>query len=342
MAKQGNIRMESRMKKNGRILDIVKNFSHRRILVVGDVMLDHYLWGNVERISPEAPVPVVQVDREEMRPGGAANVALNLIGLGAKASLAGMIGEDQAGNTLIEVLRRELVDTRFLAFDKTRPTTVKTRIIAHNQQVVRFDKEMKKAAAAETVRELLRRIRENIDEFHAVIVSDYGKGVVGKMLMDGLRVVAKAARIPIAVDPKIRNVAVYKCVDLITPNHHEAGEMLGTRLINEDKAVESAGNKLVKRLDLQCLLITRAALGMSLFRPGRSPTHIPTVARQVFDVTGAGDSVIAATTLARVSGAGWEESASIANQAAGIVVGKVGTAVVTAKELKEALRRFHQ
>ncbi|MCC6159256.1 MAG: D-glycero-beta-D-manno-heptose-7-phosphate kinase [Deltaproteobacteria bacterium] len=321
------------------LLEHIRKFARRRVLVVGDIMLDRFIWGSVERISPEAPVPVVRVDREESTPGGAANVARNLIALGARADLAGLAGDDAAARTLTDRLAAEGIGELMLAVEHDRPTTVKTRVIAGSQQIVRFDHELARPVTEAARRSLVRDITRRIADYEAVIVSDYNKGVVDVRLMKAIRAAAKAAGIPVVVDPKVRNAPAYSGVDLLTPNHHEAGEMLGVRLANTDAAIEAAGAKLVRKMRLRCLIVTRAALGMSIFREGEGPTHIPTVARQVFDVTGAGDSVIATVTLARAAGASWEQAAAIANFAAGVVVAKVGTGTVSARELKTAIRQ---
>lgn len=322
-----------------RLLEHVAAFGGRRILVVGDVMLDRYVWGVAERISPEAPVPVVRVDREEATPGGAANVARNLVSMGARAHLAGAIGDDGAGAVLTESLRAEGIEDLMLTVEPGRPTTTKTRVIAGTQQVVRFDFEDARPMSEAARRALLEDIRARIGDYEAVIVSDYNKGVVSAALMNALRKAAAAKNIPIIVDPKVRNVPAYRGVALMTPNHHEAGEILGRRLPNRDEDIEAAGEKILRQLKLGCLIITRASLGMSIFQPGQKPAHIPTVARQVFDVTGAGDAVIAATTLARAAGATWEEAAAVANVAGGIIVGKIGTGTVTVKEMKNGIRK---
>ncbi|MCB9475555.1 MAG: D-glycero-beta-D-manno-heptose-7-phosphate kinase [Deltaproteobacteria bacterium] len=321
------------------LLKLVDAFPGHKVMVVGDVMMDEFIWGSVSRISPEAPVPVVQVDKEERRLGGAANVARNLIDMSAEVVLAGVIGDDPTADLLREAARQGGVDDSCLLTEIGRPTTVKTRVIAHNQQVVRYDRESVDALPSELYGRLLERIEERATELEAVIVSDYGKGVIGPYLMDGLRSLATKYEFVIVVDPKIRNSATYHDTDLVTPNHHEAGELVGRKLPNEDAAVEKAGQEILESLRLKSLLITRAALGMTLFRPNQEPEHFPTVARQVFDVTGAGDSVIAATTLAKISGGDWREAASIANYAAGVVVGKIGTATATLDELREAMGR---
>ncbi|MBZ0272938.1 D-glycero-beta-D-manno-heptose-7-phosphate kinase [bacterium] len=324
-----------------RFLETIKNFPHRNILVVGDLIIDRYFWGNVSRISPEAPVPVVEVERQENRAGGAANVAMNLAGLGANVYLAGVVGDDGGKEILAATLAGGggNISGDFFVGENHRPTTIKTRIIGHSQQIVRFDMERDGPIAASTRNEIVDRISRRAREFHAIVVSDYAKGVISRVLIDRLKEIARDNRIPIAVDPRLQHANFYKGVDLITPNHIEAGQFLGIELRNEDGAVESAGAKILKRWNLKNLLITRAGLGMTSFEPGRKPRHIPTVARQVYDVTGAGDSVIAAVVLARAAGATWEEAASIANHAAGIVVGKIGTVPVTIRELRDYMRR---
>ncbi len=316
---------------------IVEKMSRCRVSVLGDVMIDHFIWGSVERISPEAPVPVVKVDREEIVPGGAANVARNLLALGAKTDMVAVVGDDEGAGILKNQLESSGIRPDLLITEAGRPTTKKTRVVAHNQQIVRFDREADIPVSASTRKAMLRQVAEIAGNLDAVIVSDYAKGVVSKALMNGLIKAAEKTPFMISVDPKVRNAGAFYNVDLITPNHHEAGEMLGIRLVNEDKAVEEAGYKLLKKLKVKSLLITRAHLGMTVLTKDMKPTHIPTTARQVFDVTGAGDSVIAAITLAKIAGASWAEAAAIANFAAGVVVEKIGTATVSSEELREAI-----
>lgn len=315
---------------------IIKNFRKRKILVIGDVILDHYIWGKVQRISPEAPVPVVEVTRESFLLGGAANVAHNIVSLGAHATVIGINGEDIAGEALRGILEQKGVDCSGL-FTENRPTTVKTRVIAHNQQVVRFDREDSKYVDGRILKGILSHIRSVLEGYDAVIVSDYRKGMVTEGLIKGILQKAKPTGIFVAVDPKVGHFDFYKGASLITPNLMEAS--LGSGIeIKDDASLVKAGRALMKKLSLRSLLVTRGEQGMSLFEKDRI-THIPTVARKVYDVTGAGDTVISAFTLAHVSGAGLEQAAVIANHAAGIVVAEVGTAVASPDELLNSFER---
>lgn len=317
-----------------KLKDIFNNFRKTRILVVGDLILDRFIWGNVSRISPEAPVPVVEVTDDSFMLGGAANVANNVVALKGEVTIAGVVGKDRAG----EVLRRLLEerDIESALFEDSRPTTIKTRVIAHNQQIVRFDREDKSRISGRTLGSLMKFIKSTVSEHDAVIVSDYKKGVVSRELIKGVLEAAKKEGRLVAVDPKVGHFHFYKGVSLITPNLLEASQGSGVE-IRDEKSLVRAGETLRRRLSCGAVLITRGEEGMSLFEKGRI-THIPTVARHVYDVTGAGDTVIAAFTLACASGASMLESSVIANHAAGIVVGEVGTAVVTQEKLLKSLR----
>jgi len=313
---------------------IIKEFSRKKILVIGDIILDHYILGRVNRISPEAPVPVVEVAREDFLLGGAANVANNIVSLGAEAAIIGINGRDMAGEMLRRMLEERGIDPAGL-FTENRPTTVKTRVIAHNQQVVRFDREDSKYVDGKILKGILSHIYSVIDGFDAVIISDYKKGMISTELVKGILRKTSKKKMFVAADPKVGHFDCYKGVSLITPNLSEAS--LGSGInICDDKTLLRAGKTLMKKLSLEALLITRGEHGMSLFERG-NVTNIPTVARKVYDVTGAGDTVISAFTLAHASGASLEDSAVIANHAAGIVVGEVGTAVATPEQL---LRSF--
>ena len=312
---------------------LVRDFENSKVLVVGDLILDRYIWGKVSRISPEAPVPVVEVINDDFKLGGAANVANNIIALGGQVTVAGVAGKDRAG----QVLRQLLEDRGIVCeiFEDSRPTTVKTRVIAHNQQVVRFDREEKKGLSASLLKILISFLGHAVHEHAAVIVSDYKKGVVSRMLIREILKHAKPKRKLLAVDPKVGHFHFYKGAGLITPNVMEASQGSGVE-IRDEKSLIRAGKTLLNRLACGAVLITRGEEGMSLFEKERI-THIPTVARHVFDVTGAGDTVIAAFALAYASGATLQEAAVVANHAAGIVVGEVGTAVVTPEKLLKSL-----
>jgi D-beta-D-heptose 7-phosphate kinase/D-beta-D-heptose 1-phosphate adenosyltransferase len=315
---------------------IITGFRKRKILIIGDIILDHYIWGKVNRISPEAPVPVVEVTRESFLLGGAANVAHNVVSLGAHAAVVGINGEDIAGEALRGILEQKGVDCSGL-FTENRPTTVKTRVIAHNQQVVRFDREDSKYVDGRILKGILSHIRSILDRYDAVIISDYRKGMVTEGLIKGILQKARPAHMFVAVDPKVGHFDFYKGVSLITPNLTEASYGSGIDIM-DDASLLKAGHALMKRLSLKAVLVTRGEQGMSLFEKNRI-THIPTVARKVYDVTGAGDTVISAFTLAHASGASLEDAAVIANHAAGIVVAEVGTAVASPAELLNSFKR---
>ncbi len=325
------------------IARIVHSFASKKILVIGDVILDRYIYGRVNRISPEAPVPVVEVLNESFLLGGATNVVHNIVSLGGKASIAGIVGKDRAGSVIRELLTDKNVETEGIIEDK-RPTTVKTRIIAQKQQIVRFDREDRKRLEGKNFLNLLSYLKRAISDHDAIIVSDYKKGVVSSALIKAIVRYAKPHHTFIAVDPKVGHFHFYKNVSLITPNLSEASQGSGVE-IKDEKSLLRAGETLIHRLSCESVLITRSEEGMSLFTKGVRPkevavTHIPTVAQKVFDVTGAGDTVVAAFTLAHTAGASFEEAAIIANHAAGIVVGEVGTAVVTPEMLLKSLSPY--
>jgi D-beta-D-heptose 7-phosphate kinase/D-beta-D-heptose 1-phosphate adenosyltransferase len=308
----------------------------RRVLVVGDVMLDEFLWGRVSRISPEAPVPVVEVTRQSFHLGGAGNVAANVRSLGGSAVLVGLVGRDAAGEHVVEALREAGVEPRLVSAPD-RPTTVKTRIVAHSQQVVRADREESRdvtGPAAEAIRETLRAELSGCD---ALVVSDYQKGVVTASLLRSALPLARRRRRPVLVDPKVRHFALYRGVTVVTPNQLETEQVTGVRL-RDDGDLVTAGRRILSLLRCRAALVTRGEQGMSLFERGRPPLHVKAAAREVFDVTGAGDTVIATIALALAAGATLAEATFLANAAAGVVVGKVGTAQASAHEVLMALR----
>ena len=302
------------------------------VLVVGDLMLDEFVWGKVSRISPEAPVPVVWVQSESVMPGGAANVANNLRALGAGVRLAGVVGADPWGQRLLKELTRRRIGVSGVIRDRTSPTTVKTRVIAHHQQVVRVDRERQAPLSAATRTRLIETIRKQLEAVDAVIIEDYGKGVISRELLGEVIPLARARRTLITVDPKEEHFDLYRGVTALTPNRAEAGQALGRELETE-AALARGGQELLERLRSDAVLITLGEDGMCLFERSGRRTRIPTVAQEVFDVAGAGDTVIAAFTLALAGGASMPEAAVIANRAAGIVVGKLGVAVATPEEL---------
>jgi len=308
----------------------------RRVLVLGDVMLDQFLWGRVARISPEAPVPVVEVSSETFHLGGAANVAGNVRALGGAAVVAGVVGDDAAGARVRRGLAESGIEDALSMADGSRPTTVKTRIIAHHQQVVRADREVSHDVAGPLERALLEKVRAALPTCGAVILSDYQKGVVTASLMKSVLAAARRRGVPVLVDPKVRHFALYRRVAVVTPNQAEAEEATGVRIRGEADLLE-AGARILRRLKCQAALVTRGEHGMTLFEPARRPLHIPTAAREVFDVTGAGDTVIATLGLALCARARLPEAARLANFAAGVVVGKLGTATATPEEVMAAL-----
>jgi D-beta-D-heptose 7-phosphate kinase/D-beta-D-heptose 1-phosphate adenosyltransferase len=324
-----------------RLVQYCKRFSNVRLMVVGDVMLDHYIWGGVERISPEAPVPVVAVSNESIHLGGAANVAHNVVSLGGKVDLCGVIGRDDFGGRILRELKRLRIGTEGLRVDPDRPTTKKTRVIAHHQQVVRFDREQRQAVSEKIRRSLLEFIGRRIRRVDGLVVSDYSKGVITGELMKDMIGLAHHYDVPIIVDPKVGHLSFYKGVQVITPNTVEAFGAAGLENRSEDDLMR-AGQILLERLGCRAVLITRGEHGMSLFENNGKVTHIPTVAREVYDVTGAGDTVIATLALGLCAGAAMQDAALLANYAAGIVVGIVGTATVLQAQLTQVLRgRIH-
>lgn len=323
-----------------RVQEIFDRFAERRLIVLGDLMLDEFIWGEVRRISPEAPVPVVEVKRETWTPGGAGNVVFNLLDLGAKAIPIGITGEDWAGERLRRRFAERETETRFLIADAARPTTVKTRIVAHSQQMVRADREDRSPINIATETRIIDAFTDALAEADAVIVSDYDKGLLTPHVLESVLNAAAARRKPVCLDPKIKNFARYHPVTIITPNELEAERATGIEITDEESLV-AAARRIHKTLHCPHVLVTRGEQGMTLLSAstqGESVTHIPTRAREVYDVTGAGDTVIATLALALAAGAEMVEAADIANHAAGVVVGKVGTATTTREELAAALR----
>jgi len=311
-----------------------------KVLIIGDSMLDMYVAGSVERISPEAPVPVLKVEREWQLLGGAGNVARNVADLGGRPYLLTVAGQDKEGDALAGLLRAARVELGLVQV-ADRPTTVKTRVIAVNQQVCRVDREGDKPLGADAMSRLTDLLRQRLPEFRVVVVSDYGKGVVTAGFMDALRAAVGSMVKPpmVMVDPKTRNYSLYAGVDLITPNTREAGEGAGLKPVGQ-QGILKAGEALFNRLQLKHLLITLGPEGMALFESRDRAMHIPTFARKVYDVTGAGDTVIATLALGVASGLSLVESCMLANYAAGIVVGQVGTATASMEQLREAIARL--
>lgn len=315
-----------------RAAELLASIRGRAVIVFGDVMLDEFVWGDVTRISPEAPVPVVDVRRESVRLGGAANVVANLRALGVEALLVGIIGRDRAGERVRAELREADANDELLVVDATRPTTTKTRIIAHSQLVVRTDRELRAPVTAEIEEQLIGLLKRALRHADAFIVSDYEKGAVTPRTLSQVLPLAHNASVPVLIDPKFRNFDSYRPATLVTPNHHEA-----LRLTNGDDDSEAgiaqAARAIQSRLGCRAVLVTRGERGMILLEEEANPICVPTVAREVYDVTGAGDTVIAALGAGLAAGASLLEAAMLANHAAGVVVGKVGTATASPEEI---------
>ena len=313
--------------------ELIRSMRDRKIVVLGDVMLDEFIWGDVTRISPEAPVPVVDIRRESVHLGGAANVLANLVGLGAKACVVGVIGNDSAGERLRASLKEAspLQADDYLVVDKDRPSTTKTRIIAHSQLVVRADREQRRPVNGQLEARIVDTLRHAVHDADAFVVSDYDKGVVTPHILDEI-LPAAYPRIPVLIDPKIRNFSHYRPASLITPNHHEALRMANLEADSDD-GLHQAARLIREKLNCDAVLITRGDRGIMLLEGDNNPVFVETAAREVYDVTGAGDTVIATLAAALSAGATMLEAANLANHAAGIVVGKVGTATASAAEL---------
>jgi D-beta-D-heptose 7-phosphate kinase/D-beta-D-heptose 1-phosphate adenosyltransferase len=330
---------------------LINKFDKAKILVVGDLILDEYIWGTVERISPEAPVPVVWANKRTYAPGGSSNVASNISSLGGKVCLAGITGNDKNSEILFSELKKRKIDTQGILIEPKRYTTVKTRIIAGHQQVVRVDWEHTDPLSKDLNSRIVKFISQKIADFDAVIVEDYGKGVININLLAELVKLAQQRKKIITVDPKEEHFQYYRGVTAITPNRRELENAIRNLRIKDtsnkfkfnndrlfsDSDIDQAARQILKYLELESILVTLGEQGMKLFEKKGAMTHIPTVAQEVFDVSGAGDTVIGTFTLGLCSGASKLVAAHLANFAAGIVVGKVGTAVITKKELIERL-----
>jgi D-beta-D-heptose 7-phosphate kinase/D-beta-D-heptose 1-phosphate adenosyltransferase len=313
--------------------EILNAARNRRVVVLGDVMLDEFIWGDVTRISPEAPVPVVNIVRESMHLGGAANVLANITAMGAGGNVIGVVGKDAAAEKIRESLCRDggVQTDDLLIADNKRPTTIKTRIIAHNQMVVRADREHRGAVNGNVESQVVEAVKRAIVDAHALIISDYDKGVITPRILSEI-LPAAYDKMPVLIDPKMRNFDSYSPATLLTPNHHEALRVTNLEE-DSDEALSSAARSIRQRLGCDAVLITRGERGMMLLEGENDPVFVKTAAREVFDVTGAGDTVIATLAVALASGASMTEAAVLANHAAGIVVGKLGTATATAPEL---------
>lgn len=315
---------------------IVSKFKNKHLLVVGDLILDRYIFGDVNRISPEAPVPVVWAKREKYLGGGTANVGLNLIDLEAKVSLCGVVGDDYFGKNLFSLIEDSGIMTNLIVKDKKRPTTLKTRVFAQHQQVVRVDWESTEELSLEVCNKMLNKIKKEIDKFDGVIIEDYGKGVINPYFIDSLISLCRKKKKIVTVDPKEEHFDFYKGVTALTPNLREAEIAAGLKVKNKSE-IELLGKIIMEKLNPQALLLTLGEGGMNLFAKKGENYQIPTTALEVFDVTGAGDTVIAVFTLALAAGASFIDAAVLANLAAGVVVGKLGASTLHPLELLETV-----
>ena len=319
------------------LIPLVRRFRGRSVTVVGDVMLDVYLKGKVARISPEAPIPVVELDEPDRRvPGGAANVACNITALGGRATLVGVVGRDMAGRELTAALKARGVDTSGLVVSPDRPTTEKIRIIAQTQQVVRVDREVKAPVPAAVAREIAKRAKASTARTDAVLFEDYNKGVLTAEVIRQIMAVARKRRKIVTVDHKFKNFFEFKGATVMKPNLKEAIEALGVEAA-ERPTVDFVGPRIVERLQCRACMITMGEKGIALFEKGKPVHTIPTMAREVYDVSGAGDTVIATLTLALAAGVGLREASMLANYAAGLEVARLGVATITAQELLDRL-----
>jgi rfaE bifunctional protein kinase chain/domain len=321
-----------------RRLELLEKFANVHLLVIGDLMLDRFIWGEVERLSPEAPVPVLRVVSEDSSLGGAANVVQNIRALGGRVTASGIVGRDDAGRRVLQALRNAGASTSGVVSDEEFHTIQKSRIIAspHHQQIVRLDRESHRPIQRRTLGKIRDFVAANAARYHGIVISDYGKGVIHEELLQHVATVASTEKIVTIVDPKKENYDYYRFPTLITPNKTEASEASGIA-IHDEISLGAAGKKLVRKWRAQAVLITRGAEGMSLFCRRVAPKHFPTEPKDVFDVTGAGDTVVAMCALALASGAGFDEAAVLANVAAGFVGDEIGTVAVPAARIKKVI-----
>jgi len=324
------------MTDGARFAALVAQFPARRVLVLGDVILDRYVWGSVDRISPEAPVPVVRVDRESSMLGGAGNVARNLASLGAQVEIVAALGDDDAAQELLRLFGSWKIGVSGLVTAADRPTTLKTRVIARAQQVVRYDRELEEPIGAATAQALLQTLRAQTDRVEGAVIQDYGKGLLSTDVIQQAMAIFAEQRLRVFVDPKAGNWGAYRSAELVKPNLREAEQVTGIR-VRQGEDLEPLGETLLGLTGAQSVAITRGEEGMSLFSKEEGFQHVPTQARAVADVAGAGDTAVATLTLARLSGATWTEAAELANAAAGFVVGVPGTATLTPEQLLASL-----
>ena len=318
----------------GRILNRLPRV---KILIVGDLILDHYIWGEAERLSPEAPVPVVKAMREEYLLGGACNVAHNLVSLGAKASVGGVIGKDFPGQRIERLLEEVHIDNALILKQSQRPTTLKTRIVASHQQVVRIDWESEEFLDFNLNKRLMKLIKERLEYFDALIIEDYGKGVINPQLLDDLVGMTKKKGKIITVDPKEEHFDYYRGVNVLTPNLKEAASATGIK-VRSHRDIDLIGESILSTLKPEALVVTMGNEGMRIFEHEKEPLQLPTLAKEVYDVSGAGDTVIAVLTASLAVGSSYAEAAFIANVAAGIVVEKLGVGVAGLGEIKERIK----
>jgi len=323
-----------------KLLKLLPRLAGKRVLVIGDLMVDKFIWGKVRRISPEAPVPVVEISRESYSFGGAANVANNIRTLDGEVAIVGVVGTDMVGEHLLSDLEAQRIDISGVEKDSERPTIIKTRIIAQHQQVVRVDREDTSIPTRPVLDKILDNFTRKLPEVDAVIISDYGKGTINSYILPAIIEMTRKQNIPLTVDPKVENFLKYRRVTCITPNLAEAAGGMRMPEPKDEEELKSLGKKILQRLQSDSVLITRGENGMTLFEKSGRIVSIPTRAQEVFDVTGAGDTVIAVFTLALAAKIKMELAAEIANYAAGIVVGKLGTATVTPAELSQAIQRI--
>ncbi len=317
--------------------EVLDRFEGIRIAILGDLMLDHYVWGYVSRISPEAPVPIVEVTGESEALGGAGNVAMNVHALGGNPQVWGVVGDDKAGRRIVELLGEISADSALhVLVDRSRPSTMKQRVVAHSQHVVRVDTESRAPVEGPLKAELLKRLGNGLPTVAALVVSDYNKGLLAREFFDAVSARCHEGRVPCFLDPKAFDLRGIGPVTAITPNEREAEAISGIKIVDRE-AADKAGQAILSATGAQHVLVTRGEHGMALFSAGKPPLHLPTQARQVFDVTGAGDTVVAVLAMAAATGASMAEAAQLANLAAGVVVGRVGTATVSREELSQAL-----
>ncbi|MGE4578843.1 MAG: bifunctional D-glycero-beta-D-manno-heptose-7-phosphate kinase/D-glycero-beta-D-manno-heptose 1-phosphate adenylyltransferase HldE [Desulfuromonadales bacterium] len=325
----------------GEVEKLLESFENLSILVVGDLMLDEYLWGRSDRISPEAPVPIVNITGEDLRLGGAGNVANNLLSLGCRVRVASVLGEDADGRRLQELLQARRIEVDGLVWDSGRTTSRKSRILASNQQMLRIDREVCTPISAADEERLLAKVRQMLPDVQGILLSDYLKGVLTEKVVQEIIALGRAAALPVVIDPKGTDYRKYRGATLLTPNRKETQLASGIPMVDES-SLRRAGRQLFDELELEALVVTRSEEGMTLFLPNGQEEHFPTLAREVFDVSGAGDTVLASLGACLAAGVSVNQAARLSNLAAGIVVGKVGTSTVSPEEILEELSHQHK